>query len=123
MKMNDDRLDRIVGIVLRAGVLLAAALVLIGGIAFVVSHHESGARSPNSTPDTRRLPVFTACSMAPSLEPALHHSAWTPDLDRHAGGARDHMRGRLRARAGLTFAIVSLIVLAFLIGSIVGSGL
>jgi uncharacterized membrane protein len=38
MKMNDDRLDRIVGIVLRTGVTLAAALVLVGGIVFLSSH-------------------------------------------------------------------------------------
>jgi uncharacterized membrane protein len=38
MKMNDDRLDGIVGIVLRTGVTLAAALVLVGGIAFLASH-------------------------------------------------------------------------------------
>ena len=40
MTMNDDRLDRIVGIVLRTGVTLAAALVLVGGIAFLASHDQ-----------------------------------------------------------------------------------
>jgi uncharacterized membrane protein len=38
MTMNDERLDRIVGVVLRTGVTLAAALVLVGGIAFLASH-------------------------------------------------------------------------------------
>jgi uncharacterized membrane protein len=38
MTMSDERLDRIVGIVLRTGVMLAAALVLVGGIAFLATH-------------------------------------------------------------------------------------
>jgi uncharacterized membrane protein len=38
MTMNDERLDRLVGVVLRTGVTLAAALVLVGGIAFLASH-------------------------------------------------------------------------------------
>ncbi len=46
MKMNDERLDKIVGIVLRAGVILAAALVLVGGIAFLWSHDQAGSRLP-----------------------------------------------------------------------------
>ena len=38
--MSDERLDRIVGVVLRTGVILAAALVLVGGVAFLASHHQ-----------------------------------------------------------------------------------
>jgi uncharacterized membrane protein len=38
MRMNDERLDGIVAVVLRTGVTLAAALVLAGGIAFLASH-------------------------------------------------------------------------------------
>lgn len=41
MKMNDERLDRIVGIVLRTGVILAAVLVFIGGVAFLTGHHQA----------------------------------------------------------------------------------
>ena len=40
MKMNDERLDKIVGVVLRTGVILAAALVLAGGILFLASHDQ-----------------------------------------------------------------------------------
>jgi len=35
----DDGLDRVVGIVLRTGVTLAAAIVLIGGVAWLASHN------------------------------------------------------------------------------------
>jgi uncharacterized membrane protein len=38
--MNDKRLDRIVGVVLRVGVTLAAAMVLVGGIAFLATHRQ-----------------------------------------------------------------------------------
>src|SRR5580692_9163766 len=37
--MNDQRLETIIGQLLRAGVLLAAATVLIGGILYLVQHH------------------------------------------------------------------------------------
>jgi uncharacterized membrane protein len=40
MTMNDERLDRLVGVVLRTGVILAAALVLLGGIAFLATHNQ-----------------------------------------------------------------------------------
>jgi len=36
----DDRLDRLVGIVLRSGVTLAAAIVLIGGVAWLASRNK-----------------------------------------------------------------------------------
>ena len=40
MNVGGERLDRVVSAVLRSGVLLAAALVLTGGIAFLVSHRQ-----------------------------------------------------------------------------------
>lgn len=36
--MNDQRLENLIGQLLRAGVLLAAALVLAGGVAFLIQH-------------------------------------------------------------------------------------
>lgn len=38
MNVGDERLDRVVSGVLRSGVLLSAALVLAGGLGFLVSH-------------------------------------------------------------------------------------
>lgn len=36
MRMTDERLDTIVGVVLRLGVIIAAALVLAGGVAYLI---------------------------------------------------------------------------------------
>ena len=38
--MNDTRLEGIIGNLLRTGVLLAAAVVLAGGIGYLVHHHQ-----------------------------------------------------------------------------------
>jgi uncharacterized membrane protein len=40
MNIDDERLDRVVSFVLRAGVLAAAVLVLAGGIAFLANHRQ-----------------------------------------------------------------------------------
>jgi uncharacterized membrane protein len=40
MNVGDERLDRVVSAVLRSGVLLSAALVLAGGLAFLASHRQ-----------------------------------------------------------------------------------
>ena len=37
--MNDRRLETVIGQLLRAGVLLAAATVLLGGVLYLVQHH------------------------------------------------------------------------------------
>ncbi len=37
--MNDRRLEGIIGQLLRAGVLLAAAIVTAGGVSYLVQHH------------------------------------------------------------------------------------
>jgi uncharacterized membrane protein len=39
--MNDRRLERIIGQLLRIGVLLAAAVVTAGGVSYLVQHHSS----------------------------------------------------------------------------------
>lgn len=36
---NDERMDRIISVLLRTGVLLASAVVLSGGILYLVHHH------------------------------------------------------------------------------------
>lgn len=38
-RMNDQRLELIIGNLLRAGVLLAAAVVLAGAVLYLVQHH------------------------------------------------------------------------------------
>jgi len=43
MSWNDKRLETLVGVMLRTGVLLAAAVVLTGGVLYVVQSH--GARA------------------------------------------------------------------------------
>lgn len=35
---NDDRMDRIISVILRSGVLLACAVVIIGGVFYVIHH-------------------------------------------------------------------------------------
>lgn len=35
---NDERMDRIISVILRSGVLLACAVVIIGGIFYVIHH-------------------------------------------------------------------------------------
>ena len=39
--MNDRRLEGIIGQLLRAGVLLAAAVVMAGGVTYLIQHHSS----------------------------------------------------------------------------------
>jgi uncharacterized membrane protein len=124
MNGGDERLERIVGIVLRTGVLLAAALVLIGGIAFVASH-------PQAAPDHRK---FHAGSSQLANIGGVFHGAMRLDplyiiqLGLLILIATPLVRV-MTCAAGFalerdwTYAIVSLIVLAFLLVSIVASGL
>jgi uncharacterized membrane protein len=121
--MSDERLDRIVGIVLRAGVMLAAALVLIGGIAFVASQHEIA-------PDYRKFhtehaplsSIHGVLSGAIALNPlyiiqfGLLILIATPVVRVMTCAAGFALERDWR------YTIVSLIVLALLLGSIVVSG-
>ena len=122
--MNDQRLDRIVGIVLRAGVMLAAALVLIGGIAFVASRHEAAPdhRKFHNEP-TALSSLHGVLAGAITLDPlyiiqlgllVLIATPVVRVITCAAGFALER---------DWTYAVVSLIVLAFLLGSIVVSGL
>jgi uncharacterized membrane protein len=123
MRMNDERLDGIVGFVLRAGVLLAAGLVLIGGMAFVASqpHAVSDHRKFHGEP-SGLASIGGVVAGAITLDPlyiiqlgllVLIATPVVRVITCAAGFAleRDRM-----------YTIVSLIVLAFLLGSIVGSG-
>jgi uncharacterized membrane protein len=124
MNPGDERLDRVVGIVLRTGVMLAAALVLIGGIAFVASR-------PQVAPDHRKF--HAGPSQLASIGGVLHGAITLDPLYIIQLGlliliATPIVRV-MTCAAGFalerdwTYAIVSLIVLTFLLASIVGSGL
>ena len=118
--MNDERLDKIVSVVLRTGVILAAALVLVGGIAFLASSRSAGSRlpevprrSPRRSPASAEF-VHGATHLDPlyMIQLGLLMLIATPVvrvITCVAGFAleRDWM-----------YAVVSLIVLAFLLASI-----
>src|SRR5436190_3890769 len=38
-KLTDEELEAIIGNLLRAGVMLSATIVLVGGVAFLIQHH------------------------------------------------------------------------------------
>ena len=42
--MTDEKLEQIIGNLLRAGVMLSAAIVLVAGIAFLLQHHADAVR-------------------------------------------------------------------------------
>lgn len=123
MKMDDQRLDRSVGSVLRTGVTLAAALVLVGGIAFVASHRQAvpDHRKFHAEP-TRLTSIAGVLQGAITLDPlyiiqlGLLVLIATPMVRVVACAAG------FALERDWTYAIVSLIVLAFLLASIVGSG-
>jgi uncharacterized membrane protein len=53
--MNDQRLENIIGQLLRAGVLLAAAVVFAGGVLYLVQHHASHINYKTFSPGTENL--------------------------------------------------------------------
>lgn len=124
VNMNDERLDNIVGMVLRAGVMLAAALVLAGGIAFMASRHEAA-------PDHRKFhaeatplaSIHGVYAGAIALNPlyiiqfGLLILIATPVVRVIVCAAS------FALERDWTYAIVSLIVLALLLGSFVLSGM
>jgi uncharacterized membrane protein len=123
MKMDDQRLERSVGSVLRTGVALAAALVLIGGIAFVASHSQA-------VPDHRKFQAAPTplASIAGVLQGAITlDPLYIIQLGLLILIATPIVRvvtcvAGFALERDWTYAIVSLIVLAFLLASIVGSG-
>lgn len=53
--MDDRRLENIIGLLLRAGVLLAAAVVLSGGILYLAQHHSGRINYTTFSPGTEEL--------------------------------------------------------------------
>ncbi|MGD0298940.1 MAG: DUF1634 domain-containing protein [Bryobacteraceae bacterium] len=124
MRVGDERLDRVVSVVLRAGVILAATLVLIGGITFLASYRKA-------MPDHRKF--HAEPTEFASIRGVLHGALTLDPLFIIQLGlliliATPVVRV-ITCAAGFalerdwTYAVVSLIVLAFLIASLVGSGL
>jgi len=123
MTWNDEKLDNVVSVVLRTGVSLAAVLVLIGGIVFVARNRET-------------IPKHRTFHGAPadltSIAGVLHGVASLNPLYIIQLGilvliATPIIRV-VACAAGFAFekdwmyTVVSLIVLAFLVASIIGSG-
>ena len=120
---DDKRLDKVVSVVLRTGVMLSAAFVLIGGVAWLGSHTEAA-------PDRRKFQ-----SAAPQLTHigGIMHGvlAWDPLYIIQLGLliliATPIVRVIVCA-AGFAlerdwaYVVISLIVLGFLLFSILGSG-
>lgn len=63
--MNDQRLEDIIGNLLRAGVLLAAAIVSIGGVLYLFQHHA----------DTTSYRTFRAAGPSQTTLPGILRSA------------------------------------------------
>lgn len=53
--MDDRRLENIIGQLLRAGVLLAAAVVFAGGVLYLVQHQSRAVNYKNFSPGTEEL--------------------------------------------------------------------
>jgi len=121
---NDERLDTLVGLVLRTGVTLAAAIVLIGGVWFLAIHN-------NPTPDYHKF--HSAPYALTHLSGIARAAVGLNPLDIVQFGilvliATPMLRvlvcvAGFGAERDWTYAIISSIVLAFLVYSIVGSGI
>jgi uncharacterized membrane protein len=53
--MNDEHLENIIGQLLRAGVLLAAAVVFAGGVGYIIQHHAQHINYRIFNPGTEQL--------------------------------------------------------------------
>lgn len=122
--MNDDRLDRIVGIVLRTGVLVAATLVLIGGIALLAGHHQAVPDHSKFHPEPTPLAsIGGVWHGALGLDPLYIIQLGLLVLIATPVVRVVTCAAGFGLERDWTYTIVSLIVLALLLVSIVGSGL
>jgi uncharacterized membrane protein len=66
--MNDQRLEVIISVLLRAGVTLSAVVVLLGGICFLSKHSQEQAnyRAFHATPETYRSITAVIHAAGPS---------------------------------------------------------
>ena len=119
---NDERVERVVGLLLRIGVLVAAAVVLAGGILYLARHGS----------DPRDYRVFHPGSAATRGLPAVVRGVWHLDyrsviqfglllliatpVARVAFCVAAFALERDRA-----YVVITLIVLAILLASLIGS--
>ena len=123
MNGGDERLDRVIGIVLRTGVVLSAALVLIGGIAFVATHPQAANHRKFHAEPSQLSTIGGVLHGAMTLDPL-----YIIQLGLLVLIATPIVRVMTCAvgfafERDWTYAIVSLIVLACLLVSIIASGL
>ncbi len=121
--MDDTRLENIIGNLLRAGVLLAASIVVFGGIVYLVGHHSDATQYQTfriEGPDVRTIPgiLHSAAQFRGEglIQLGLLLLIATPIALVALAAAgfyleRDHL-----------YVVVSLIVLAVLLYSLVQSG-
>jgi uncharacterized membrane protein len=64
--MDDLRLESFIGNLLRAGVLMAAAFVLLGGVAYLFQHHAQRVDYKQFRPESADLRAVTSIASAAS---------------------------------------------------------
>lgn len=122
MKLDDQRLDRIVGVVLRTGVILAATLVLIGGIALLAGHRVASQHRKFQGVPTQLASIGGVLHGAMTLNPLYIIQLGLLVLIATPVVRVITCAAGFSLERDWTYAIVSLIVLALLIAGI-GFGL
>ena len=100
---TDQRIEIIIGALLRTGVLLAASVVLIGGVLYLVRHgHETIElhRRFHGEPEALKS-IPGVVEGIDSVSRPGHYSVRTAAADRHADRPRGVFRSRLRPRERL----------------------
>ncbi|MGA7521875.1 MAG: DUF1634 domain-containing protein [Acidobacteriaceae bacterium] len=70
MSWNDKRLETLVGVMLRTGVLLAAAVVLTGGVMYLIQSHGMRADYTHFTPEPAQFSTLKGAATGfMTLEP------------------------------------------------------
>jgi hypothetical protein len=98
---NDERLERIISIVLRTGVILSAVIVLSGGIGYMVRHGHELADYPvfhGTPPEYWRMGDYSRHGV---FELSRDHSIRTSAANRNADRASDVFTGGFCDGAGL----------------------
>lgn len=119
---NDERVERVVGMLLRIGVLISAAVVLAGGILYLIQHGS----------DPRGYRVFHPGGVATRGLPAIARGAWHLDYRSMIQFGLLLLIATPVARVAFcvaafalerdrTYVAITLIVLAVLLASLIGS--
>ncbi|HXF25889.1 MAG TPA: DUF1634 domain-containing protein [Bryobacteraceae bacterium] len=119
---NDERVERVVGLLLRIGVLISAGVVLAGGILYLIQHGS----------DPRGYRVFRPGGVAVRGLPAIVRGAWHLDYRSLIQFGLLLLIATPVARVAFcvaafalerdrTYVVITLIVLAVLLASLIGS--